>query len=117
MEINNTSKINFSAKIPTVKVFETTCLKLIESNDISELKSVLNTFGVMGERKSPGHQGYRHYLKQISDKILEKYPDIKEATNKINLLIKNNPYIKRTDLQSEIKPILEKFGEEIDIII
>ena len=87
MQINNSSDINFGAKLPTVNVLETTCLRTMKSETIVDLKPVIDAFGRMDGKKATGHVGYRYYIEQIGKDIVQKYPQIAEAPADIKSFI------------------------------
>lgn len=116
MIIQNTSTINFKAKLDTNAVLETTTLKIFHFNGTEGWKQVITALNGRPS-KGIGSRGYRYYAKIIGEKIIDKYPKIKEATEKIHKLTANNPELKKAELNEKIKPIVEEIGREIDIIL
>ena len=116
MIIQNTSTINFKAKLDTNAVLETTTQKIFHYDGTEGWKQVITA---LNDRPSKGigSRGYRYHAKIIGEKIINKYPKIKEATDKIHKLIADNPEIKKKELNEKIKPIVEEIGREIDIIL
>ena len=53
----------------------------------------------------------------IGEKITQKYPQIKRATEEIKKIIKENPNISKSELYNKSKPIINSLGNEIDITI
>ena len=117
MHINNISDINFGTKLPTVNVLETTCLRTMKSETITDLKPVIDAFGRMNGKKATGHVGYRYYLEQIGRDIVQKYPQIAEATADIKSFMANNPKASKGEIYEYSKQYIDKLGETIDIII
>ena len=117
MQINYDQSINFGTKIPTINVLETTCLRTMQSETISDLKPVIDAFGRMKGKKATGHVGYRYYLEQIGRDIVQKYPQIAEATVDIKSFMVNNPKASKGEIYEYSKQYIDKLGETIDIII
>lgn len=114
----NTSNINFGAKLKTISVLESTTGRIIGDNGIEGLRSVILAFPKeYGNKKAPGHKGFRFHAKEIGKKIEEKYPQIASASNRIRSIIDKNPTINKFELRKEIQPILDELGERLDIII
>lgn len=114
---NNTSNLYFGVKLSTVNVLETTCLRTMTSETISDLKPVIDAFGRMNGKKATGHVGYRYYLKKIGDDIVQKYPQIADATRDIKSFIVNNPKASKSEIYNYSQQYIDKLGETIDIII
>ncbi len=114
MKIHTINNTNFNARIKTASILETTTGKAFENNGIEGMKEV---FLALNKKpmKAPGSRGYRYYAKELGNKIIEKYPQIKEATEEINSIINKNPHIKKQDLRTKVKPYIDKLGKEIDI--
>ena len=72
MIIQNTSTINFKAKLDTNAVLETTTLKIFHYNGTEGWKQVITA---LNDRPSKGigSRGYRYYAKIIGEKIIDKY--------------------------------------------
>lgn len=107
---------SFGANLNTIKVLEATTLKNIEAESISDLKPIIDTLWPV-KLKGTGNRGYRYYLSEIGNKIIDKYPEIAEASGAILEFSRKNPKAKRFELQEFVKPIVEKLGETIDITI
>lgn len=105
---------SFGAKADTIKVLETVTLKMIQSDSVSDLKPIVDTFWEK-PMKAVGNRGYRYYLRNIGDKILNKYPEIAEAAGNISNFLKSNP--NKQQLREFVEPIVEKLGKTIDITI
>jgi len=119
MEINhNISNPNFGAKLKTISVLESTTGRIIGNNGIEGLRSVILAFPELyGHLKAPGHKGFRFHAMQIGEKIEKKYPNIADASNSIRSIVSQNPTISKFELQKEIQPIIDKLGEELDVVI
>lgn len=114
MEIQN--NISFGAKFKTVNILETTTLRCIESDSVADLKPVIDN--LWPEKfKATGSKGYKYYLQAIGNKIMDKYPEVAQATEKLKTYIANNPNAKKIDLQQHSKPIIKELGKEIDITL
>lgn len=114
MEIKN--NISFGAKFRTVNILETTTLRCIESESVADLKPVIN--GLWPEKiKATGSKGYKYFLQNIGEKILNKYPEIANATNSLKNYIANNPLARKVELQQQAKQLIKQIGEEIDITL
>ncbi len=113
MIINNSTP-SFGTKVDTIKVLETTTLKMIQSDSVSDLKPIIDTFWKT-PMKAAGNRGYRYYLQAIGNQITDKYPQIAEASSKISEFIKDNP--SKQNLREFVEPIVEKIGKTIDITI
>ena len=116
MEIKNSfyNTPSFGVKIKTESLFETTSKKIFHNTGIIGFKEVCFAFG---KTKFPGHWGYAKQSEPLVKQILDKYPEIAKATAEIKELVKNNPNITKTELERKIRPIIEKFGDSVDIII
>lgn len=118
MEIYNLSNLNFGAKLPTIAVLESTTGRVIGNDGINGIRSVILAFPEKyGNKKAPGHKGFRFHAMEIGKLIKEKYPEIATATERINAIVNNNPKINKFELQKEIAPILENLGKELDIVL
>lgn len=113
MQITNTSP-SFGIKTDTVKILETTTLKMIQSETVTDLKPIVDTFWKT-PLKAAGNRGYRYYLQHIGKEITDKYPEIADATENILQFLKNNP--SKQKLQEFVEPIVEKLGKTIDITL
>ena len=83
MLIQEISSPNFNAKLNTAEVLETTSQKIFYSDGTNGLKKVI--FALNDKPfKATGAKGYRYYAKILGDKIMNKYPQIKEATDNIH---------------------------------
>ncbi len=116
MEYIKNNKISFGTRLETGKVLEVTSKKIFYSNGIEGVRDVVKALSDK-PIKATGHKGYKYFAEQIGFKILQKYPQIAEATEKINQITTLNPHIKKGDLAREIAPLIEKIGKEIDITI
>jgi len=112
----NQNNISFGVKLRTISVFESTSGKIFGDNSVEGFKEVINAFpDYFGERMATGGRGYVYYAKQIGDAIIQKYPEINETNRQIMNIISKNQYAKKSELQKEIFPLLEKYGETLDI--
>ena len=112
----NDSQTAFGTKIDTIRVLETTTFKSITRKSISDMKPVIDALWPV-KLKSTGSRGYRYYLKIIGDKILEKYPELTDATYEILNYTGKNPNATQKELQEFVKPLVKELGETIDITI
>lgn len=117
-QYNTAPSPNFGIKLDTASVLEVTSLKIFKSEGISGIRQVVNALnGKPSNYSCYGHKGFRYQAELFGEKIQEKYPQIKEATEKIIAITEKNPAIKKQTLNKEIKPIIQELGEEIDITI
>jgi len=116
MEIRNNTNLTFGTRVKTVNVLEAATLRCIESDSVKDLKPFIDTFWHT-EIKATGHKGYRYFIKEIADKIIAKYPQIKAAADEITEYSQNHPLLKKNDLLQFVKPIIKNLGETIDITI
>ena len=107
---------NFKAKIDTASVFEVTCMKIFKNEGIEGFKKVVNALR-SEPIKATGHRGYAYHARITGDKIKNKYPEIAKASDEITKIINQNPDIKKKDLYEKISPIINRFGETLDIIL
>ena len=110
------SGLNFSAKLPTAAVLETTSLKIFDSKGTDGFKRVILALNDK-PFKATGAKGYRYYAEKIGQKIMAKYPKIKEATDNIHSILKAEPNITKAELNLKIRPIIDEIGTEVDIEI
>ena len=115
MNIQKTN-ISFGEKYPTARILEITSCKIFEPDGMSGFIETLKQVHGNVPRYT-GHQGFRRYAKEVSEKILAKYPDIAKATEDICDIDKknNSPFSK--DLKILVQPVLDRFEKEIDIVI
>lgn len=116
MKVQHNSQINFGIKLPTIDVVETASVTILKDNGLEGIKNVALKLGNQ-PLKFPGHQGYRHLAEIYGAKICEKYPEIAEIANRINSLKAENRFIKKDDLYRQVKPMIDKLGQEVDIEI
>ena len=115
MEISNTKiSPNFGVKIKTASVLEATTRKIIYNTGVDGFKEICFAFG---KTNFPGHLGYAKQAQPFVKKILDKYPNIAQAAEQINKIIKDNPEITKSELAKQVQPIIDKLGETIDITI
>ena len=48
---------------------------------------------------------------------MDKYPEIKSATDEIISITNKNPDMSKSELNDAVKPLIENLGKEIDITI
>lgn len=115
MNIQNTN-ISFGEKYPTAKILEITTRKIFEPDGVTGYIETLKKVHGNVPRYT-GHQGYRRYAEEVSEKILAKYPKIAQATQDILEIADSHrsPFAK--DLKVRVQPILDRFEKEIDIVI
>ena len=112
----NQNNISFGVKLRTISVFESTSGKIFGDNSVEGFKELINAFpDYIGERRATGGRGYVYYAKLIGDAITQKYPEIDETNREIMNIISKNQYAKKSELQEKIFPLLEKYGETLDI--
>ena len=110
------SNINFGQKYPTGRILEITTHKIFEPDGVSGYIETLKQIHGNVPRYT-GHQGYRRYANEVSEKILAKYPKIAQATQDIIEIANNNRVLYAKDLKVLVQHILDRFEKEIDIII
>lgn len=115
MNIQKTN-ISFGEKYPTGRILEITTRKIFEPDGVTGYIETLKKVHGSVPRYT-GHQGYRRYAEQVSEKILAKYPDIAQATNDILEITDNDSSLFSKELKIIIQPILDRFEKEIDIVI
>lgn len=106
---------NFGIKLDTSNVLEVTSRKMINGNGVNGMKDVFLKLHPSKENRV-GCRGYFGYAKEIGQKIMEKYPEIKKATDSITEIYnkyQNNPQ----KLKRECKNIIDKIGNEVDITL
>ena len=111
---NNHGKINFGHKFETYKVLEVTTQKILKSEALAGPKEVISILSEKDTSKGIGNRGYKHLAMIIGEKITQKYPQIKRATEEI---IKENPNISKSELYNKSQLIINSLGNEIDITI
>lgn len=112
---NNRYTPNFGVKMDTLNVLEVTSLKMINGNGVNGMKDVFLKLNPSKENRI-GCRGYFGYAKEIGQKIMKKYPEIKKATESITEIYdkyKNNPQKMRRECQN----IIEQIGREVDITL
>lgn len=107
---------SFKAKIDTASVFEVTCMKIFKNDGIEGFKKVVNTLR-SEPIKATGHRGFAYHARIMGDRIKDKYPEIAKASDEIIEIANQNPNIKKQDFYAKILPIIDKFGETIDITL
>lgn len=111
--INNS---NFKAKYNTGKILQITTQKIFEPDGMSgHIDTLKKLHGPMP--KYLGCRGYKGIALDLTEKILAKYPQIAEATEVINNIINTSKISSPEELKERIKPIIDKLGNEIDIVI
>ena len=108
--------INFCQKYPTGRILEITTRKIFEPDGVSGYIETLKQVHGNVPRYT-GHQGYRRYAEEVAEKILNKYPDLAQATKEILEISESitSPYTR--DLKKAVQPVLDRFDKEIDIVI
>jgi len=113
IHINNT---NFGQKYPTGRILEITTRKIFEPDGVQGYIETLKQ--VHGNiPRYTGHQGYKRYALEISEKILAKYPELAQATKDIIEIANNSNSLFAKDLKVLVQPVLDRFEKEIDIVI
>jgi len=113
IQINNTT---FGQKYPTGRILEITTRKIFEPDGVNGYIETLKQVHGNVPRYT-GHQGYRRYAEEVSEKILAKYPDIAKATKDILDIANKNKSLFAKELRPKVQPILDRFEKEIDIVI
>lgn len=113
IQINNT---NFGQKYPTGRVLEITSRKIFEPDGVTGYIETLKQIHGNVPRYT-GHQGYKRYAEEVSEKILAKYPKIAQATQDIIEIADNNRVLRAKDLKELVQPVLDRFGKTVDIVI
>lgn len=115
MNIQKTN-INFGEKYPTGKILEITSKKIFEPDGMEGyIRTLKQIHGNIP--RYVGHQGYKRYAEEVSEKIFAKYPEIKQASKDILEIADKNPNIFSKDLKKLVQPVLNRFEKEIDIVI
>lgn len=119
MQINPLStQINFGHNFNTINILEVTTQRVLGNNGLEGSKDIISKLYGNGIQKiGIGNRGYKYYAEILGQKITEKYPEIKQATDEINKIINEDPFIKKQALQQKIHPILKKLGSSFDITI
>ncbi len=118
MKINKISpqEITFEKKFDTIKILETTTLKCIQSETISDIVPLVKELWPV-PIKAFGNRGIRYYAQNIGNKITDKYPEIAEASLSILEFLRLNPKANKNELQKFVAQIVNKLGSSIDITI
>ena len=116
IRLRNRELVNFGIKLETAKVLEVTSQRIFTSEGLSGVSEVIQALS-KEPIKATGSKGYRYFAIQTGNAILEKYPQIAEATAEINRITAQNPYITKTELNQKVRPLIDKIGKEIDITI
>ena len=111
-----TTNINFGQLYPTAKVLEVTTKKIFEPDGVTGYIETLKSIHGNVPRYT-GHQGYRRYADEVSEKILAKYPEIAKATADIIEIAEHHSSPFAKDLKIKVQPVLDRFEKEIDIVI
>ena len=115
MNIQKTN-ISFGTKYPTGRVLEITTRKIFEPDGVTGYIDTLKKLHGNVPRYT-GHQGYKRYAEEVSEKILAKYPKIAQATEDIIKIAENNKSPFARDLKILVQPVLDRFGKTVDIVI
>lgn len=115
MKITN-NKPSFRAHLNTIDVLEVTTLKVLNNNGLNGIKNVISALNAM-PKKATGKVGYRHFAEKIGTRIVQKYENLKNATNEINKLYKQSGENRPTNIQAVLKKITDEIGNNIDITI
>ena len=115
MIIKNTN-ISFGQKYPTIKVLEITSQKILDSEGVLGYMTTLRQIKP-DIPKYPGHLGFRYYACLAGKDIMDKYPEIKKASEEINNIAAESPLLNSVALGEKVQPIIDRFGKEVDIII
>lgn len=110
------TNINFGQKYPTGKILELTSRKIFEPDGMQGFIETLKEIHGNVPRYT-GHQGYRRYAEEVSQKIFAKYPELEQASKDIIEISEKNPNAYTKDLRVLVQPIIDRFGKEIDIVI
>ncbi len=114
MQISN--NINFEKKYKTSSILQITTQKILEPEGMeSYISTVKEMYGTMP--KYIGCRGYKGYALELTKKIFAKYPQIKDATELVNNVAIQNKTATPKQLREKIQPIIEKLGDELDIVI
>ncbi len=116
IRLRNRELVNFGIKLETAKVLEVTSQKIFASDGLNGVSEVIQALS-KEPIKATGKKGYRYFAIQTGNAIIEKYPQIAEATAEINKITAQNPYITKTELNQKVRPLIDKIGKEIDITI
>ena len=115
MNIQKTN-VSFGEKYPTGRILEITTRKIFEPDGVTGYIETLKKVHGNVPRYT-GHQGYRRYAEEVSEKIFAKYPEIAQASKDILQIAENNGNLLSKELKVKVQPVLDRFGKEIDIVI
>ena len=115
MNIQKTN-ISFGEKYPTAKILEITTRKIFDPDGMTGYIETLKKVHGNVPRYT-GHQGFRRYAEEVSEKILAKYPEIAKATEDILEIARINKTLFSKDLRVKVQPVLDRFEKEVDIVI
>lgn len=115
MEIKKIDNTSFTAKTNTRKLFETVLLKNFEGQGIDSMKAV--TKDLYPDLGFVGSRGFKYYALQIRDVVMNNYPELAEDIKTIQAHIESHPGISKPELAGYVKPFIEKYGENIDIVV
>jgi len=115
MKIDNVN-LSFKQKYETGKVLEVTTRKIFDKDGVNGYIETLKSLHGNIPRYT-GHLGFKRYAESVSEKIFEKYPEIKKASEEIIEISENNRYVFAKDLRALVLPVLSRFDKEIDIEI
>lgn len=105
----------FGIKLNTKDVLEVTTLKILNNNGLNGVRDVILKLNPKSENRI-GNKGFKGQAQIIGAKIMQKYPQIKLATEKINSHYTSD-FKKSKHFQEMYKNILDTLGNEIDIVI
>lgn len=106
----------FGVKLNTTSVLEATTMKIIYNNSIEGFKEVAHALNET-PIKATGSKGYKYYADKFGKMILEKYPQIAQATKDIQEIIEKNPNMRKKDLAKLVQPVVDRFDKQIDITL
>lgn len=113
-----TPNLYFGKKFDTINVLEVTTQRILGNNGLEGSKKIIKALSEdCNKNIGIGNRGYKYYAEILGRKIIEKYPEIRKATDEINAILEKEPYIKKQKLQQKIQPILKQLNTEIDITI
>ncbi len=107
--------INFQATVKTMDLLSLTTMKAFCDDGFEGMIRTLKTLYPVP--RYVGNQGYRHYIKILTEQIESKYSEIADSTRVAKQIITENPSADKKTLQDKLRPIINKIGEEIDIVV
>jgi len=113
---NNRQSLSFGTKLKTAQILEASTMKIFYSEGISGFKEITDKLSEKPIRAT-GFRGYKYFAENFAKQIIEKYPQLKAATEETRSIIESNPHAGKKALYEKIKPVIDRIGEEFDIVL